>query len=165
MTTPNSPQGFDGNPQNQPPQFYPPNQNMQGTPLPSSWPQPASPQQKTRKPLWKRWWVWVLTVLVSATAAFLALIVVPAWRTAGQIDAGVDICKEKVTDWAKYPGGVEFAEVNIPEKISGIREEYIVEVEGKVDFPNGFGTPVRQEFSCTITADMNSVEVSNVWVK
>lgn len=159
--------GFDRNHQNQPSQAYSPNQNVQESSLPLALSQssPSLHSAKPHKPLWKRWWVYVLTVLVAATAAFLALIVLPAWRAAEHIDAGVDICKEKVTDWAKYPGGAEFAEVNIPEKISGIHKEYIVEVEGKVDFPNGFGAPVRQEFSCTITANVNSVDVSNVWVR
>lgn len=164
MTNPNPYPGFDGNPQNQPPQFHPPNQNLQGAPSPNLGPQAAPAQQKARKPLWKRWWVWVIAVLLIAVAAFMAFVVVPAWEIADNIDKGVDMCKEQVTDRAKYPGGVEFVKINVPEASNGFGQEYVMPVTGEVDFPNGFGTPVRKNFFCLVTADENGANASNVGV-
>ncbi|MGV0411537.1 hypothetical protein [Corynebacterium marquesiae] len=126
--------------------------------------QPAAPvQKKPKKPLYKRWWFWVAIFLV-----ILALFAATIWgilKVSEKEDdrAALEECREKVIEHAKYPGGVSF-----PEEIDIWSTDSITEIPrtyrayGEVDFPNGWGTPVRQYYACTIVVDMGDIEDSTV---
>lgn len=128
--------------------------------------QPASPAPgKPKKPLYKRWWFWVTIFLVV-----LALFAAAIWgilKVSEKEDdrAALEECREKVIEHAKYPGGVSF-----PEEIDIWSTDSITEIPrtyrayGEVDFPNGYGTPVRQYYACTIMVDTGDIEDSTVEV-
>lgn len=129
-------------------------------------PHPSAPAAgKPKKPLYKRWWFWVAIFL-----AILALFAAAIWgilKVSEKEDdrAALEECREKVIEHAKYPGGVSF-----PEEIDIWSTDSITEVPrtyrayGEVDFPNGWGTPVRQYYACTIVVDMGDIEDSTVEV-
>lgn len=100
------------------------------------------PTPVERKPLYKKP---AGMVILAVLAMLMALIV---WDiTANRYDAG-DVawnsCERRVTNHAKYPGGVEFGDHSERE------DDGVYKFSGRVDFPNGFGTPVRHSFSCEI---------------
>lgn len=128
-------------------------------PLHPSAPAPGKP----KKPLYKRWWFWVVILIV-----ILALFAAAIWgilKVSEKEDdrAALEECREKVIEHAKYPGGVSF-----PEEIDIWSTDSITEIPrtyrayGEVDFPNGWGTPVRQYYACTIVVDMGDIEDSTV---
>ena len=130
----------------------------QQSPYPSS-----SAPGKPKKPLYKRWWFWVVILIVV-----LALFAAAIWgilKISEKEDdrAALEECREKVIAHAKYPGGVSF-----PEEIDIWSTDSITEIPrtyrayGEVDFPNGYGTPVRQYYACTIVVDMGDIEDSTV---
>lgn len=117
------------------------------TPLPLG----DTPSEKSSKS-WIRWSV------LAVVAAAVLLGVVIAWQQSqkSRIHAAVDeACREAVTEWAKYPGGVQFP-YELEFDNAGDSSD-IWTSEGVVDFPNGWGTPVRQDFSCIITVDGTEV--------
>lgn len=127
-------------------------------------PHPSAPAAgKPKKPLYKRWWFWVVILIV-----ILALFAAAIWgilKVSEKEDdrAALEECREKVIEHAKYPGGVSF-----PEEIDIWSTDSITEIPrtyrayGEVDFPNGWGTPVRQYYACTIVVDMGDIEDSTV---
>ncbi|WP_411708092.1 hypothetical protein ACLI1L_000769 [Corynebacterium sp. LaCa117] len=129
-------------------------------------PHPSAPAAgKPKKPLYKRWRFWVAIFL-----AILALFAATIWgilKVSEKEDdrAALEECREKVIEHAKYPGGVSF-----PEEIDIWSTDSITEIPrtyrayGEVDFPNGYGTPVRQYYACTIVVDTGDIEDSTVEV-
>lgn len=126
--------------------------------------QPAAfVQEKAKKPLYKRWWFWV-AIFLAILALFAATIVVILKVSEKEDDrAALEECREKVIEHAKYPGGVSF-----PEEIDIWSTDSITEIPrtyrayGGVDFPNGYGTPVRQYYACTIVVNTGDTEESTV---
>ena len=72
-------------------------------------------------------------------------------------------CKEQVTEQAKYPGGVKFVTVEMTQGEEVEATDLRRMVHGWVDFPNGFGTPVRHSFFCG--ADYNLEDFPEMSVK
>lgn len=112
-------------------------------PLPS---EPSADGTPSIRP--PRVWMWAAIpfVVVAVLAGCLFL-----WTQSQQRALMAEVeesCRDAVTDWAKYPGGVSF-----PDEIEFTRresEDEVWEAEGVVDFPNGWGTPIRQDYSCVI---------------
>lgn len=126
--------------------------------------QPAEPvQEKAKKPLYKRWWFWV-TILLAILALFAATIWGILKASEKEDDrVALEECREKVIDHAKYPGGVSFPEeIDIWSTDSIINLSRTYRAYGEVDFPNGFGTPVRQLYACTIVVNTGDIEDSTV---
>lgn len=126
--------------------------------------QPATPTPgKAKKPFYKRWWGWVaifLVILVFFAAAIWGIL-----KDSEKKDyrASLEECREKVIDHAKYPGGVSFPEeIDIWSTDSIILPSRTYRAYGEVDFPNGFGTPVRQYYACTIVVSTGDIEESTV---
>lgn len=75
-------------------------------------------------------------------------------------ETAIQKCEQLVTADAKYPGGVQFLE---PDKVwaSYPEQEFTIQrvyhIDGEVDFPNGFGTPVRHSYTCEITVEDDKV--------
>jgi len=127
-------------------------------------PHPATPAAgKPKKPLYKRWWFWVATFLV-----ILALFAAAIWgilKVSEKEDdrAALEECREKVIEHAKYPGGVSFPEeIDIWSNDSIVNLSRTYRAYGEVDFPNGYGTPVRQYYACTIVVNTGDIEDSTV---
>ena len=116
------------------------------------WAQPAPTPEK--KPICKR--VWFIIGAAIAGLAMLAVIALAAFSMwldhqlevaeAGMIDA----CHEEVQKKAKYPGGVEFVETKVTKGEAVDELDLRRLVHGFVDFPNGFGTPVRHGYICGV---------------
>ena len=118
----------------------------------AGWAQPAPAPKK--KPIYKR--VWFIIVAAIAGLAVLAVIALAAFsmwldHQLEMVEAGmIDACHEEVQKQAKYPGGVEFVETEVV-KGEGIDDlDLRRAVHGFVDFPNGFGTPVRHGYICGV---------------
>lgn len=78
-------------------------------------------------------------------------------------EAALDKCREDVTRRAKYPGGVSFPEdIDIQAADSITESPRTYHAFGHVDFPNGFGTPVREFYSCNIVVDLGDIQDSTV---
>ncbi|MBD0853065.1 hypothetical protein CU043_02310 [Corynebacterium striatum] len=110
--------------------------------------------------MWKKWWFWVVTVL--AVIALFAVGIYAILKSAAYADqqTALEACEQGVIDRAKYPGGVSFPEeidIWTTASLTDINRTY--RAYGDVDFPNGYGTPVRESYSCAIT--VNSGEVVN----
>lgn len=109
-----------------------------------------TPPQKSGKK-----WIWTLLLAVIVVVAVGGMV---TWQQVrqGKILAAVDeACREAVTDWAKYPGGVSFPRELEFNRVEGDRDTW--KSEGVVDFPNGWGTPVRQDFTCSVLLDGTEV--------
>ncbi|MDK6807698.1 hypothetical protein QP365_08960 [Corynebacterium aurimucosum] len=130
----------------------------------STYPSAPTPG-KPKKPLYKRWWFWVSTFLV-----ILVLFAAAIWgilKASEKEDdrAALEECREKIIDHAKYPGGVSFPEeIDIWSNDSIINISRTYRAYGEVDFPNGYGTPVRQYYACTIVVNTGDIEDSTVVV-
>ena len=123
------------------------------------------PSANVKKSLLKRWWFWLLLIgaalVVFAAFIFSMLKISEAQDT----EAALDKCREDVTSRAKYPGGVSFPEdidIQSSDSITDSPRRYYA--FGHVDFPNGFGTPVREFYSCTIVVDLGDIQDSTVHV-
>lgn len=117
----------------------------------------AQPARAPKNPVYKRvWFIIVAAIAGLAVLAVAALVALSMWvdhelevAEAGMIDA----CHEEVRQKAKYPGGVEFVETEVM-KGEGVDDFDLRRVvHGFVDFPNGFGTPVRHGYICGV--DLN----------
>jgi len=118
------------------------------TPLPLPEPQPQA--ATSRKPF-----VPLISLAVVAAVVPTAAIAWNEFRTNRILAAVDEACRESVTEWAKYPGGVQF-----PDELEFEQDDNNGDVwrsTGVVDFPNGWGTPVRQDFSCRISMDGTEV--------
>lgn len=107
----------------------------------------ATTRAPSKKPLYKRWWFIVVTVIIVLALAFFGLMLYEAKRIANDIDTSVDDCKQQVIDHAKYPGGAKIVDYDV-EHFPVENSNHAVKVTGEADFPNGFGTPVRMMFEC-----------------
>lgn len=121
-------------------------------------------QDKPRKPWWKRWWAWVLIVLVTITLLALLLVVLDKWSIAKlsemNQEAATRQCEEDVTNKAKYPGGVQFVDpIKVSTEDSVDADVLTYGASGDVDFPNGFGTPVRHLYTCTVLIEGDTGDV------
>lgn len=125
----------------------------------------GQPPQNPRKPLWKRWWFWLLTVLLVIVLAFCTIVALLVYVDVQLRDEAADQCREKVLEHAKYPGGVVFQdepEVDDYLITTNNRDNEIWTMGGDVDFPNGFGTPVRMKYVCF--SEISDFEVINTEV-
>ncbi|MBC3179403.1 hypothetical protein [Corynebacterium lujinxingii] len=124
-----------------------------GAPLP---PPQQSQAKVAKKPVWKRWWFWLIAIIIIAFVTFLGSALYEASKI-NQLDAKVEEqCREKVIEQAKYPGGVQFVDEPVV-KEEGItvndRGNDVLSMGGKVDFPNAFGTPTRGTYVCLSEVD------------
>lgn len=122
-----------------------PNQPPGGQPAPG-WAMPPPPPQQ--RPLRKKWWFWliiaIVTVILIAVAAF-------AWVvTSGTSEAAkaVESCEQKAIAQAKYPGAAKIVSTNVGEFETLPNGNKTLPVEGEIDMPNAFGTPVRHTYWC-----------------
>ena len=98
----------------------------------------------------------LLTLLALAVVAAIGLYYIKTKSDDLDLERAKTACIEDVEKRAKYPGGVTFPD-NGPHPTTTndwLENPRTYTAEGNVDFPNGFGTPVRMEYSCT--ADINS---------
>lgn len=129
---------------------YPPGN---GAPLPEPQNEPVAAK---KKPVWKRWWFWLIAIIIIALVAFFGSALYEANKI-NQLDAeAAEQCHEKVIEQAKYPGGVQFVDEPVV-KEEGItvndRGNDVLSMGGKVDFPNAFGTPTRGTYMCLSEVD------------
>ncbi|MDO5669112.1 MAG: hypothetical protein Q4G50_03830 [Corynebacterium sp.] len=117
------------------------------TPLNLPEPQPA-PSRRGR--------TLVISLAVLAAVALAAAIAWQQWQQSQVLAAVDEACRESVTEWAKYPGGVSFPHELEYERVN---DSSVWRSEGVVDFPNGWGTPVRQDFSCHVSMDGTDVVI------
>lgn len=101
-----------------------------------------------KKPFWKKWWVWVGAVVL---AIGLGIGGAALFVSSTEAQVAEEKCRDAVSAKAKYPSGVEFIEFSEMEKIPTENNNSRFSNFGEVDFPNGFGTPVRHTFICDIT--------------
>lgn len=132
---------------------------------------PPPPDVQPRKPWWKKWWAWVLIILAAIALLALLLVALDKWSIAKLEEMNGETaarqCEEDVTDKAKYPGGVEFVDpIDISTGDSVDADVLTYGASGDVDFPNGFGTPVRHLYTCTvlIEGDTGDVRYSSAFV-
>lgn len=123
-----------------------------------------APAGKPRKPWWKKWWVWLIIATAVIAVLILSLFILDKWSSAKLAQMNSDVatrqCEEDITNKAKYPGGVEFVDpVEVSTNDSVDAEVLTYGASGKVDFPNGFGTPVRQVYTCTVLIEGDSGNV------
>lgn len=123
------------------------------------------PSANVEKPLLKRWWFWLLFI-GAALVVFVAFIFSMLKISEAQdTEAALDKCREDVTRRAKYPGGVSFPEdIDIQSADSITESPRTYHAFGHVDFPNGFGTPIRELYSCNIVVDLGDIQDSTVRV-
>ena len=118
----------------------------------AGWAQPAPTPRK--KPIYKR--AWFIAIAVIAGLAVLALTAIAAFaiwmnRQLDVVEEGmIEACHEEVQNKAKYPGGVEFVETEVTKGEEVDDLDFRRVVHGFVDFPNGFGTPVRHGYICGV---------------
>lgn len=121
--------------------------------------------QPAKKPLYKRpmfWLIFVLTLILVFSVSIWAILKIAYSQDA---DLAAKTCQERVLDWAKHPGGASFPEPIEMKTDQGITDiELTFTAEGEVDFPNGFGTPVRSEYTCEVVIDSGAVANSWAWV-
>lgn len=118
----------------------------------TGWVQPTPPPRK--KPLYKRAWFIVIAALAALAAlAVIALAAFSMWldHQLEVVEEGmIEACHEEVQNKAKYPGGVEFVETEVTKGEEVDDLDFRRVVHGFVDFPNGFGTPVRHGYICGV---------------
>ncbi|MCG7239606.1 DUF1129 domain-containing protein [Corynebacterium minutissimum] len=125
---------------------------------------PAAPTPQ-KKPLWKKWWFWLVTVLAIFALFSVGIYAILKYADHADQQAALDACEQGVIDQAKYPGGVSF-----PEEIDIWTDASLIDIDrtyrafGDVDFPNGYGTPVRENYGCTITVNSGEVVEATVSV-
>lgn len=124
-----------------------------------------------RKPLWRRWQFWAAIPLVLLALAFgfeRYSIHQVQQQVASEKQLVDERCREEVSSYAKYPGGVIFQDPIFPAQMldEGSEEfylgrarpegSYVYRQTGEVDFPNAFGTPLRYGYSCVyaVTEDL-----------
>lgn len=118
----------------------------------------TQPPERPKKPWYKRWWVWVIIVIVTIVLAIALLFV---YMDSTEKSIAKQECVERVTAKAKYPGGVDFVQIDDP-TYSDFRQGAVYNMFGEVDFPNGFGTPVRHSFTCEIEMSFSDVLSTDV---
>ena len=101
-------------------------------------------------------------ILIGLLAVILAVTAVVSYLIASIVsdnNLAWQTCQEKVAERAKYPGGVEFA--GLPEEETEYLDNdyFYYSAYGEVDFVNGFGTPVRHGYRCSVL--IKDGEVSN----
>ena len=120
-------------------------------------------QPTTKKPFYKRWWFITISVILALFLAFAAWVAIEI-KHIRDVEAQMkEDCKEQVTERAKYPGGVKFVTVEMTQGEEVESTDLRRMVHGWVDFPNGFGTPVRHSFFCG--ADYNLEDFPEMSVK
>ncbi len=113
-----------------------------------------------KRPLWKRWWIWAIAVIVALVAAFAVWVAIDVVRINTLDAAAIEECTEAVGEQAKYPGGVTFVDepsVSQDKIVTNNRGNEVITMGGRVDFPNGFGTPVRGSYMCMSEVSDNQV--------
>lgn len=110
------------------------------------WAQPAPAPEK--KPIYKRWWFWligVFTAVILIAVAVFAAVVVEDTREATR---AIESCEQKAIEHAKYPGGAKIISTDVGELKTLPNGNKTLPVEGEIDMPNAFGTPVRYTYWC-----------------
>lgn len=118
-------------------------------------------QPTTKKPFYKRWWFITIAVILALTLAFLAYCAIEAKKIVDAEDTAYSKCKNEIEQYAKYPGGITYPSEPIFNSTEGAKRnaagakpgEYAVSIDGEVDLVNGFGTPVRHYYHCSVVAD------------
>lgn len=102
----------------------------------------------------------IITTALVAVAAAVALffvfgMVVVAIGDHLREKEAITACHDATLDQAKFPGGAEFVRTNT-EGPNADRNEgpNVIHVNGYVDFPNGFGAPVRHTYLCTTNTEL-----------
>lgn len=129
------------------------------------------PAGKPRKPWWKKWWVWLLIFVCAVIVIIGGLVALNRWSIAEleemHSETATQQCEEDVSDKAKYPGGVQFVDPIEVSTEDGVDADVLTYgASGDVDYPNGFGTPVRHLYTCTvlIEGDTGNVRYSSAIV-
>ena len=112
----------------------------------AGWAQPAPTPEK--KPIYKR--VWFIIVAAIAGLAMLAVAVFVAVVVADTREAtrAIESCEQKAIEQAKYPGGAKIISTDVGEVKTLPNGNKTLPVEGEIDMPNAFGTPVRYTYWC-----------------
>ncbi|GAB3692304.1 hypothetical protein [Corynebacterium nasicanis] len=106
----------------------------------------SAPLPRPRPTLASKGWIWALAVLLFAAICLGAMVAWAQHREGRIVAAATEACQESITEYAKYPGGVSFP--HDMEFTPGKTDREILTSEGTVDFPNGWGTPVRHDYTC-----------------
>ncbi|CAQ04528.1 hypothetical protein I6H52_08920 [Corynebacterium urealyticum] len=125
---------------------YPPTTHNPGYP-PSAHLSPATGNSSTMRILTAV----LLALLALAVATALSLYYVKTKSDDLDLERAKAACIEDVEKRAKYPGGVTFPDDGPKPATANdwLDSPRTYTAEGVVDFPNGFGTPVRMEYACT----------------
>ncbi|WP_168164029.1 hypothetical protein [Corynebacterium sp. HMSC072A02] len=129
---------------------------------------PAQPFEKFERPRTPLLHRWQFCAAIITAAVFFACISFYGWLKFNEkkdYEAAIEHCEKYVTFHAKYPGGVSFPEEIELGTSASITDSTRVYVGfGAVDFPNGWGTPVRHYYSCNITVKNGEIEDESVEV-
>jgi len=60
----------------------------------------------------------------------------------------IESCEQKAIEQAKYPGGAKIISTDVGELTTLPNGNKTLPVEGEIDMPNAFGTPVRHTYWC-----------------
>ena len=99
-------------------------------------------------------WFWPIVVL---SAVSLIAVTVSIAAFAGVVFANNQIttkatksCEQKAIEQSKYPSGAKIISTDVGELETLPNGNKTLPVEGEIDMPNVFGTPVRHTYSCDL---------------
>lgn len=129
-------------------------------------------QPTTKKPFYKRWWFIVPVAILIVVALFIAAMLWIADKQESRArDVALAQCKQKISHYSKYPGGISYPNEPVFNSFPGTQEnnvgaqpgDYYVSIDGEVDLVNGFNTPVRHYFDCKAIVsndgDLHSIDM------
>jgi hypothetical protein len=86
--------------------------------------------------------------LLIPLAAGMALTACGGSDDPDPIEAATQRCQDTVSDYAKYPGSIDWVEVRLAQEQNGK-----IYINGAADADNDAGNPVRTNYSCTLNTE------------
>mgnify|MGYP001416511886 CR=1 FL=1 len=99
----------------------------------------------------------IAAIIVIASALFMFSV----RQKTRKADEAIESCQQHALSQAKYPGGAEIVSTEVGEITTLPNGNMNVPVEGEVDFPNGFGTPVRHTYWCGLMMVLENGDIIN----
>ena len=102
-------------------------------------------------------WFWPIVVLSATSLIAVIVFIVFIAAFAGVVFADNQIatkaiksCEQKAIEQSKYPSGAKIISTDVGELETLPNGNKTLPVEGEIDMPNVFGTPVRHTYSCDL---------------
>lgn len=115
----------------------------------------------SNRPLHKRWWFWLI---IAFTTVVLIAVAVSTWVVVADTRAAtraIESCEQKAIEQAKYPGGAKIVSTDVGELKTLPNGNMTLPVEGEIDMPNAFGTPVRHTYWCGLMMILDDGTIIN----